>query len=82
MTLPFLIAKNTSAIPATAQTANATTDASAPKLPPVSQSGPTILDRRRPLLALPETATEKTPPCVKFQAMWMFMQSHRRLVSM
>jgi len=52
--LPFLIANTTKATPAAAQTTKATTDASAPNFPPVSQSGPIIVDCRKPLLCPPE----------------------------
>jgi hypothetical protein len=48
-----------------AHTRRATTEASTPKLPPVSQSGPCRVDLKKPFGgALPETMPEYTEPWV------------------
>ena len=45
------------------------TDASAPKAPPVSQSGPLTVDFKRDTpKSLPDTSKPKILPCVKFHA--------------
>ncbi len=69
-------------MPATPPTTIVTTEASTPKIPPVNQSGPEKTGCSRPgVAARPETAEAKIPCCVKFQAKWIPIGSHRRPVT-
>lgn len=64
-TLPRLAAMTNITMPVVVHKSSASTDDSTPKLPPVSQSGPLMVDRIRPCWAsLPETTPEKTADCV------------------
>src|SRR5580700_1724949 len=66
--LPILTALAMSRIPAPLQIAKATIDPSTPNDPPVNQSAPASFACSRPLVSPAETAAEKIPPSVKFQA--------------
>jgi len=62
---PRRTAPTSMSTPAVLPTSSATGEASRPKLPPVSQSGPSTLDTHKPVGgALPETMPENTVPWV------------------
>ena len=73
-----------SAIPTAPPTASAGTEASGPKLPPVSHtlaSGLGATCQKWPWKSVAETSAPKRKPCAKFQPAWAPMQTHRRPVS-
>ena len=65
-TCPRRMATAIIATPTAEQMTSATTDASTPKDPPVSQSGPSIDDRTSPGVgaSFPDTIPDQTVPCV------------------
>jgi len=54
-------------MPAVVHVPSATTEASRPKAPPVSATGPLSVPRMRPGAAEPETGVLKIVPSAKFQ---------------
>jgi hypothetical protein len=82
-TWPSRTAMITMITPVVVHSTNAGSEASRPKFPPVSSSGPLSVAFNTPCeTPLPDTLPEKIESCVKFQAMWNPMLSHRRRVSM
>ena len=64
-TRPRLVASTSITMAVLVHSSSASTDDSRPKLPPVNQSSPRMVDRIRPCWgALPETMPEKTADCV------------------